>query len=78
MVRFVRVYWVDITHDLGFSYDLAQSHHIYNFTGISSIVDSDGDVVAFSTDEELMEALGYVSDGIFKVYITTKGKSSLF
>ena len=33
-------------------------------------------MVAFSTDEELMEALGYVSDGIFKVYITTMGKSS--
>ena len=48
--------------------------NINNFTGISLIVDSDGDVVAFSTDEELMEALGYVSDGIFKVYITTKGK----
>ena len=39
-----------------------------------SCVDPDGDVVAFSTDEELMEALGYVVDGIFKVFITLKGK----
>ena len=36
--------------------------------------DPDGDVVAFSTDEELMEALGYVTDGVFKVYITLKGR----
>ena len=29
--------------------------------------------MAFSTDEELTEALGHVSDGIFKVFIITKG-----
>ena len=29
--------------------------------------------MAFSTDEELTEALGHVSDGIFKVFVTTKG-----
>lgn len=34
--------------------------------------DPDGDHVSFSTDEELMEALGFVSDSIFKVYITLK------
>ena len=37
-------------------------------------VDPDGDIVVFSTDEELLEALGYVNDGIFKIYITLKGK----
>lgn len=31
--------------------------------------DPDGDYVAFSTDEELCEALGFVSDGVLKVYV---------
>ena len=31
--------------------------------------DSDGDNVNFSTDEELVEALGFVNDGLFRVYI---------
>ncbi|KAJ8297990.1 hypothetical protein KUTeg_024521 [Tegillarca granosa] len=31
--------------------------------------DGDGDNVNFSTDEELVEALGFVSDGLFRVYI---------
>ncbi|KAH3839941.1 sequestosome-1-like [Dreissena polymorpha] len=34
--------------------------------------DPDGDLVCFSTDEELMEALGFVNDGLFKLYITDK------
>ena len=34
--------------------------------------DSEGDVVAFSTDEELKEALAAVNDGILNVYITIK------
>lgn len=35
--------------------------------------DPDGDHVSFSTDEELMEALGFVSDSVFKIYITLRG-----
>lgn len=31
--------------------------------------DPDGDYVAFSTDEELLEALGFTTDGVLKVYV---------
>ncbi|KAL5012386.1 hypothetical protein ScPMuIL_010937 [Solemya velum] len=34
--------------------------------------DPDGDLVSFSTDEELLEALGYINDNIFRVYIKEK------
>lgn len=34
--------------------------------------DPDGDYVAFSTDEELCEALGFVTDGVLKVFVRTK------
>ncbi|WAQ99088.1 SQSTM-like protein [Mya arenaria] len=34
--------------------------------------DGEGDHVSFSTDEELLEALGFVSDSVFKVYIDRK------
>ena len=36
--------------------------------------DSEGDVVAFSTDEELKEALAAVNDGILNVYVAMKSK----
>ncbi|KAL5011538.1 hypothetical protein ScPMuIL_010089 [Solemya velum] len=35
--------------------------------------DSDGDLVSFSTDEELLEALGYVNDSVFRVTSKKKG-----
>ena len=41
---------------------------------VSSFSDPDGDCVAFSTDEELCEALGFVNDGILKVYVRAIGK----
>ncbi|XP_046372018.1 sequestosome-1-like [Haliotis rufescens] len=31
--------------------------------------DSDGDLVSFSSDEELMEALGFVTDSVFRIYV---------
>ncbi|XP_067661534.1 uncharacterized protein [Haliotis asinina] len=31
--------------------------------------DSDGDLVCFSSDEELMEALGFVTDSVFRIYV---------
>lgn len=31
--------------------------------------DAENDSIAFSSDDELTEALGYVNDGIFKIYI---------
>lgn len=34
--------------------------------------DSDGDLVLFSSDEELVEALGHVEDTLFKIFIRTK------
>ncbi|XP_040851494.1 sequestosome-1 isoform X1 [Ochotona curzoniae] len=34
--------------------------------------DEDGDLVAFSSDEELMMATGYVKDDIFRIYIKEK------
>ena len=36
--------------------------------------DNDGDAVAFSTDDELIEALGHVTDGIFKLHVASKGR----
>ncbi|KAK3603903.1 hypothetical protein CHS0354_042914 [Potamilus streckersoni] len=37
--------------------------------------DSDGDQVAFSRDEELLEALGFVKDSLLKIYVREKGSS---
>lgn len=36
-------------------------------------LDEDGDLVAFSSDEELTMALSYVKDDIFRIYIKGKG-----
>jgi len=36
------------------------------------VVDADNDMIAFSSDDELMEAMKYVSDGILRVFITEK------
>jgi len=46
----------------------------------SCVLDPDGDFVLFSTDEEQMEALGFVSDSILRVYVRPggHGKISLF
>lgn len=35
--------------------------------------DEDGDLVAFSSDEELTMAMSYVKDDIFRIYIKGKG-----
>jgi len=32
-------------------------------------IDEEGDMISFSGDEELVEALGYVNDGVFHVYV---------
>lgn len=37
--------------------------------------DCEGDVITFSTDEELVEALGSAENGIFKIYMHKKEKS---
>ncbi|KAL3860599.1 hypothetical protein ACJMK2_010698 [Sinanodonta woodiana] len=37
--------------------------------------DSDGDLVAFSTDEELLEALGFVNNSLLKIYLREKVSS---
>jgi sequestosome 1 len=34
--------------------------------------DAENDLIVFSSDEELTEALGYVNDGVFKIYIDEK------
>lgn len=36
-------------------------------------LDEDGDLVAFSSDEELTMATAYVKDDIFRIYIKGKG-----
>lgn len=41
------------------------------------ILDGDGDLVTFSTDDELMEALGFVNDGMLRIFIKQKGKINL-
>lgn len=38
--------------------------------------DADSDLVSFSSDDELTEALGYVQDGVFRVYIKREGDQS--
>lgn len=38
-----------------------------------NILDEDGDLVAFSSDEELTMAMSYVKDDIFRIYIKGKG-----
>ncbi|XP_078602752.1 sequestosome-1-like isoform X2 [Branchiostoma floridae x Branchiostoma japonicum] len=35
--------------------------------------DGEGDLVSFSSDEELLEALGFVNDGIFRIYVKVSG-----
>ena len=40
-------------------------------------LDNDGDDVSFSTDDELTEALGHVSNGIFKINVASYGKHIL-
>lgn len=42
----------------------------------SPFPDEDGDLIAFSTDEELEMAMPYVRDGVFRVYIKGTGSSS--
>ena len=34
-----------------------------------AFVDPEGDYIAFSSDEELVQALAHVQDGVFKIYI---------
>lgn len=38
--------------------------------------DEDGDLVAFSSDEELTMAMSYVKDDIFRIYIKGTGLPS--
>ena len=37
--------------------------------------DADGDLIVFSSDDELMEALGFVTDAMFRIYIRNDGTS---
>ena len=37
-----------------------------------SVPDADNDMIAFSSDDELMEAVKNVKDGILRIYITEK------
>lgn len=45
-------------------------------TDISLVVDEDGDMIAFSSDEELMMGLTMVKDDTFRIFI--KGKVHRF
>ena len=56
------------------------SPSILNYVYLLSFLflDNDGDAVSFSTDDELTEALGHVSNGIFKINVASQGKHTLF
>ena len=53
-------------HTFGSCLRLSTSHSVTIFVYFP---DPDNDKVVFSTDEELVEALGYVSDGVFRVHV---------
>lgn len=39
------------------------------------VSDSENDLITFSSDDELTEALSYINDGVFKVYIEEKSET---
>lgn len=41
----------------------------YNTNRFNISLDEDGDLIAFSTGEELLEALGFVDNAMFRLYI---------
>lgn len=41
--------------------------------GLVNNLDEDGDLVAFSSDEELTMAMSYVKDDLVRIYIKGKG-----
>jgi len=44
---------------------------------VTACVDEDGEMISFSGDEELVEALGHVTDGVLRVYVELPDASSL-
>ena len=56
----------------GRTVDVYVKHEISRLLLICLLADSDNDLVAFSSDEELIEALGFVNDGIFRIHIREK------
>ena len=44
----------------------------YCYIPVLLFSDADGDMITFSSDEELQEALKSVSDGVFKLFVVGK------
>lgn len=72
----IRRFAVDYDVSTNYEYLLAKITSVFPGLVNKSITlywkDCDGDMIAFSSDDELMEALKSISDGIFRVYIVEK------
>ena len=62
------------------SYDYLSRKVGQVYQGLSNISlswkDAEGDLIVFSSDDELMEALGFVTDAVFRIYIRKNGDDS--
>lgn len=47
---------------------------MYCFSQFLFHIDAEGDLIAFSSDEELVEALGQLSEEVFRIYISSKNR----
>jgi len=43
--------------------------YLFTYLLILLIVDEEGEMISFSGDEELLEALGHVTDGVLRVFV---------
>jgi len=72
----IRRFGVDADVTTNFNYFVSKINAIFpgltNKTYTLGWRDAENDLILFSSDDELTEALGYVNDGVFKVYITEK------
>jgi len=72
----IRRFAVDYDVSTSYEYLLAKITSVFPGLVNKSITiywkDADGDMIAFSSDDELMEAMRSVSDGLFRIYIIEK------
>jgi len=72
----IRRFGIDADVPTNYSYLIGKIHTV--FPGLANKKytlgwrDGENDLIIFSSDDELTEALGYVSDGVFKIYIDEK------
>lgn len=71
-----------VPQDVSASFDYLQKKIADIFPGLARgnfnlfWKDEDGDLIAFSTGEELLEALGFVDNGLFRVFVKPTSQSS--